>query len=282
MVWSDKLCLDDGSLEPERTIANVLLLGGYVWVGLNVFVCGFECAHLHALHPLVEPCVGVVWCHLPARAARAHELDNARSAFCYGVLECATQCFLGMDDALVACDALAADEACALCLAQELCYGQRITVQLDRAAVGACHCLHPERSGGGHLAACHSIDRIVDEDDGYVLASVAGVDDLGRANGGQLAIALIGEDHLVGIHAADACGHCRGAAMGGLHPVYVYVVIYEHRASHRADANHFVVHPHVTQDVCDHLVYGGVRAAGAVVHVCLGHHPRAAVYYVAV
>ncbi len=69
-----------------------------------------------------------------------------------------------------------------------------------------------EEGGGRHLAAGHAVDAVVHEDHGDVLAAVGGVEPLGGADGGEIAVALIGEDQVLRPHPLDAGGHGRPRA----------------------------------------------------------------------
>ena len=98
---------------------------------------------------------------------------------------------------------------------------------------------------------------------------------LGGADGGQVAVALIGEDQGVGLGALDAGGDSGSAAVGGLKHIAIKIVIGEDGA---ADRGH-------TDDVAglelaflDQLVYAlghqtvddAVVAARAVVELLVG------------
>ena len=91
------------------------------------------------------------------------------------------------------------------------------------------------------------------------------MDDLGGADGGQVAVALIGEDDLVRMHALGAGGHRRGAAMGGLVHIAVEVVIGKHGAADRGDANDVLLLELLREHLGHQTVDDAVGAAGAVV-----------------
>ena len=91
------------------------------------------------------------------------------------------------------------------------------------------------------------------------------MDDLGGADGGQVAIALIGEDDLVRVYALGAGGDGRSAAMGGLVHVAVEVVIGKHRAADRGDADDVLLLELLRKHLGHQTVDDAVGAAGAVV-----------------
>ena len=52
--------------------------------------------------------------------------------------------------------------------------------------------------GRGHLPAGHSVDRVVHEDRRELLAAVGGMDDLCRADRGEVAVALVADHQVIG------------------------------------------------------------------------------------
>ena len=68
------------------------------------------------------------------------------------------------------------------------------------------------RRSGRHLAAGHAVDRVVDEHHGDRDAGLRGVDDLGEADGRQVAVALVGHDDRA--QGWRACGRGRPPARG--------------------------------------------------------------------
>ena len=59
----------------------------------------------------------------------------------------------------------------------------------------------------------------------------------GDADGGQVAVALIGKDEIIRAGPFDAGGHGRGPAVGGLADIHVKIIIHEDRAAHRGGAD---------------------------------------------
>ncbi len=87
----------------------------------------------------------------------------------------------------------------------------------------------------------------------------------GGADGGQVAIPLIGEDHLIGADPLDAGGHRRGAPMGRLAEVHVEVLVGQHRAPHRRHADRPLPDAQFVYHLGDEPVDNPVGAARAVV-----------------
>ena len=119
--------------------------------------------------------------------------------------------------------------------------------------------------GGGHLAARHAVDGVVHEDDRDLLAAVGRVDRLCHADGGQVAVALVGEDHELGPAPLDARGHGHGAAVGGLVHVAVEVVVGEHRAAHGGHPHRPLPDAQAVDGLRHEAVDRAVGAPGAVV-----------------
>ncbi len=55
----------------------------------------------------------------------------------------------------------------------------------------------PDQGGGRHLAGCHAVNGVVGKKHADFFPAGCGVNDFGRADGRQIAVALIGEDDLV-------------------------------------------------------------------------------------
>ena len=123
----------------------------------------------------------------------------------------------------------------------------------------------PGREVGGHLAAGHAVNGVVDEDDGDILAAGGSVDRLGGADGGQVAVALVGEDDVIGAGALQAGSHSLGASMGGLHHIAGEVIVAHDRAAHRGHAHGLAFHTQLLQGLGHQAVDDAVGAAGTVV-----------------
>ena len=149
----------------------------------------------------------------------------------------------------------------------------------DRDRVAGRRCLTPARARRrplaeqrrrGHLAAGHAVDAVVDEDDADPLAASRGVDDLGRPDRGEVAVALVGEDERVRTDPADAGRDRRRAAVRGLDEVDRQVVVGEDAAADRGDRDRRGAQMHLVEQLGDEAVDDAVTAAGAVVRRRVG------------
>ena len=92
---------------------------------------------------------------------------------------------------------------------------------------------------------------------------------LRRANGRQIAIALIANHDAFRPAAFHRRGHCRGAAVRGLNIADIEVVITEDRATNRADENGAILNPKPIDGARQHLADRAVAASGAIVRLML-------------
>ena len=152
---------------------------------------------------------------------------------------------------------------------------QRVAVKVGTAAVGRCGGLLAQEGGGGHLSAGHAVDGVVDKHYHYVLTAVGGMDGLGGADSGQVAVTLIGEHHVLRIEAREGCGYCGSAAVGGLHPVYVDVVVCKYGATHGSHTHCGVLHAEFVDDFGHKFMHHAVAATGAVMRVYVQQEARA-------
>jgi hypothetical protein len=146
---------------------------------------------------------------------------------------------------------------------QRISFGQRIP------AIWRSGALLAERGGGSHLAAGHSVDAVVDEDDGDGFAAVGGVDDFGGPDGRQIAIALVGDDNAFRTAALDGGRHGGGAAVRRLDVADIEIVVREYRAADRADQHGAVLHAQVFERLRQQFVRDAVAASGTVVRLVL-------------
>ena len=121
----------------------------------------------------------------------------------------------------------------------------------------------PEQRRRGHLSAGHSVDRVVDEDDGQILTPIRRVDDLRGADGREIPVSLVKNHEVVRVRAFDPGGNGRSAAVGGLHHVDVEVVVHEHAATHRSSPNGLFPNPVSVDGFGDQPVDHSVVTAGA-------------------
>ncbi len=68
--------------------------------------------------------------------------------------------------------------------------------------------------------------------------------------------------------------------MGGLNPVYVYIVVGKHGTPHRGNAHSLVLKPHLVYEFGYYSMHHTMAASGAVVHVDLSEQARAAVHLI--
>ena len=101
------------------------------------------------------------------------------------------------------------------------------------------------------------------------------MDGLGGADGGEVAVALVGEDDVLGPQAAGGGGDGGSAAVGGLNPVDVDVVVCKDGASYGSHADGAVFETQLGYHFGDELVHHAVAAAGAVVGVDVEQQVRA-------
>ena len=128
-----------------------------------------------------------------------------------------------------------------------------------------------DQSGGGHLAAGHTIDGIVDEEGAELLAALSSVNDLVGADGGQVTIALIGKHRGVGMHALDAGGNSGGTTVRRLHHINIHVLVSHNGAAHGGNGDAVTQVTALLQHFHNQAMSNTVRAAGAVVQLGLTH-----------
>ena len=108
---------------------------------------------------------------------------------------------------------------------------------------------------------------------------MAGVDNLVGADGGEVAVTLIGKDAGLRVDTLDAGGDSRGAAVRGLKHVAVEVVVSEHGASDGGNADDVVLEAELFYAFSDQAMRYTVIAAGAVVEHGIGEHLGLFKYY---
>ena len=149
-----------------------------------------------------------------------------------------------------------------------------IAVQARVTAVGRRRGLHTQQGSRGHLAARHAVNGVVDIDRHDVLAACGRVDRLCRADGRQVAVALVGEDQIAGIEPLHGRSYGQGASVGGLDPVDVDIIVCEYGAAHGRNAYGLFREAHLLDDLGDQFMYRTMTAAGAVVHDVVGNELR--------
>ena len=138
-----------------------------------------------------------------------------------------------------------------------------VAVLLGDPALGGGGRLHPQQGGGGHLASGHAVDAVVDKDHGDVLPPVGGGEGLAQADGGEIAVPLVGEDQAVRAGALHPGGHGGGPPVGGGDGVVGDVIHVEAAAADSGDHDGLVHQLQLVQSLADELHHGGVHTAGA-------------------
>ena len=205
-----------------------------------------------------HPFVGLHGRLLPAGGTGADDLHEAGATAIDAVLKSLADGALGLADGGYAVHALARHIAGSLQLSCNLRDLQGISVKVGLTTVGAGGCLHSHQRGGSHLAAGHAIDGVVDEDDGDVLTAVQRVDGLGGADTSQVAVALVGEDKMVGPQTLDGRGDGGCAAVGGFLPVDVNILVCEDGTAHGRYADGLLLNAHLFDNLCNELVHDAV------------------------
>ena len=119
------------------------------------------------------------------------------------------------------------------------------------------------------MPAGHAVDAVVDEEDGDILATIRGMNDLGGANSSEVAVALIGDDNLVRVRPLHGRGHGGCATVRGLHVAGVEIVVGEHRAADRADEDGVILDAQFLQGFANQFVSDAMSAARAIVRLVL-------------
>ena len=153
-------------------------------------------------------------------------------------------------------------------------------MKVGLTAIWAGACFHTHQGGRRHLAARHTVDCVVDEDDDDVVATIQRVDGLGRTDAGKIAVALIGKHEVLRPQTfGRTCdGWC--TPVGGLYPVDVDVVVGKHSTPHRRDAYGAFLKPHLLDDFGNELVHHTVATSRAVVHRRVVEQLRLPIYEV--
>ena len=146
---------------------------------------------------------------------------------------------------------------------------QRVAVGFNLTAAGACGGFLSGKRGGRHLSAGHSVGRIVHEEDGHVFAAVRRLKKLVQPDCRKVAVALIGDDEIVGQSADESSSDRGGASVRNGNSAAVVVIVGEDRAADRGDDDGFLLNAMMLDGFRNEFVKDAVSAAGAVVHVLL-------------
>ena len=138
------------------------------------------------------------------------------------------------------------------------------------AAIGAGLRRLPGQCGGRHLPARHAVNGVVDENNRDVFAARGALHGFRRADGRQVAVALIGEDDVFRQRALDAGCNGGRAPVRRLNHITVEVVIRKHGAAHRGHPNCFAGEVEILKSLCHQTVHDAVGAAGAIMQRRIG------------
>ena len=170
--------------------------------------------------------------HFPDRRARRQHFHQREAQTFHLVLQSLADGALRRQDLLHVAQSHALDIDRTIQRGQHLGNVDRVAVLVRRA---------PERRGGGlvaerrrrrHLPARHAVNRVIDENRRDRFAAVGGMQNLGRADGRQIAVALIRNDDRIGARALQPRRRRGRPPVRHLHVAGVEVVIQEHRAAH--------------------------------------------------
>ena len=221
-------------------------------------------------HVVAEPLKRILGGKSPVGGTGGEDFNDGKALFVYLILESLFDRRLGFThvggivngNAMRVCDAVKGGEHLADF------YG--IALNLGVASVGGgCRDLTFER-GGRHLTARHAVNAVVDEDDGDVFAAGCGMNSLGGADRGEVAVALICKYNSVGMRALNARCNCGGASVGSLDHITVEIIVRENGAAYGSDTYGAALDAKLVNDLGDKTVNDAVSAAGAVMHSNVG------------
>ena len=105
------------------------------------------------------------------------------------------------------------------------------------------------------------------------------MDGLSRTDSREVAVALIGEDDIVGVSALYAGSNCRSASVSGFDHVALEIIVSEYRAADRCDADCLPADVKLVESLGDQSVDDSVRTSGAVMEGHGGKGFRSVKYY---
>ena len=206
---------------------------------------------------------------LPDGRARREHFDERKAQAAHLVIQGALDGARRLSNLLVVAQAHALNVSGRLQRGEQFAHVQRIAFGSSVAPVGRGGALLAEERGGSSLAAGHAVNRVVDENHGNVLTAIGGVQNLRRADGREISVALVANDNAFGAAAPDGRGHSGRAPVRRLHVARVEVVVREDRAAHGTDHDGAVLHAQLVDGLRHHLVHNSVAAAGTEVRLML-------------
>ena len=93
---------------------------------------------------------------------------------------------------------------------------------------------------------------------------------LTHPDAGQIPVPLVGKYNQIRPNALDTGGHRRCAAMGCLLEVKGKIIIHQHSAAHRCDADGLAADAELVDDLRDESMGNPVGASRAIVRNCFG------------
>ena len=155
-----------------------------------------------------------------------------------------------------------------------------ITMKISISTIRTGSSLLTQQGGWRHLSAGHTIDGIIDEDDGNMLTTVQGVDGFAGTDARQIAIALISEDETIRPQALDTRSYSRCTTMSSLLPVNIQIAISKDSAAHRTYAHRLILHAHLLDNLGNELMNYAMRTPRAIVHRGIVHQRRLLIYQI--
>ena len=201
--------------------------------------------------------------HVPVRRAVRQQLHEGEAEALHLVLHGLLDARLRLADVRGVVQREPGDVHRGLKFLYELAHPQRITHGVRVAAVDAGGGFLAHQRGRGHLAAGHAVGGVVREENGDMLAAVGGHHDLRKADGCQVAVALIGKDEGIGAAPLYARRHGGSPAVGRGDHVELPVETVHGRAADGQYVYDFLSDAQFVDGLGDELSRERVQAAGA-------------------
>ena len=244
------------------------------WFGWLPWLRGWGAVAKHVqrkglLHHLAHPALRLDRAHSEDRGAGGEYLDQRKAQPAHLVFHGPLDGARRLHDLPIVAQSHALDVDRSLERGQQLADVQRIAFVGRAAPPGSGRALLSQQGGRRHLSAGHAVDGVVHEDDRNVLATIGRVQNLRRADGRQIPIALVADDDALRTAPLHAGGHGRRTPMRGRDIAHVEVVVGEDAAAHRANQDGFVLNLQIVDGPRQHLMHLAVAAAGAEVRLVL-------------
>ena len=152
---------------------------------------------------------------------------------------------------------------------EHLAHTDRITGCLNVASVRSGLCNLSGKRCGSHLAARHSVDRVVNEDNGDILTSGSRMNGLTGTDRREVAVALVCEYDILGLCALYAGRNRLSASVRGLYHITCEIIITEYRASYRCNAYCPALDAQFVYCFGNEAVNNTVCTSGAIMKRCI-------------